>query len=213
MPRKRNVRERMPKQLFHILCEGEKTEPNYLKFYLKTIYPHWGNKHLIKIEEIEENTATSLVTRTIKMKKDPNNKLDIFWCVYDRESTLKYPDKLHLTALQRAKANKICVALSNVCFEVWVLLHRQDTCAAFNDYRHLRRDSNLKQLFNGYEKDYAFTSLTKEEIESARRNAKRLNQQTLSGADNGRDAPYQLNPYTNVYELLDAIDEFAQANP
>jgi hypothetical protein len=61
----------------------------------------------------------------------------------------------------------------------------------------------------GYEKGgkYRFAS---EQIAAARSNAKRMNKQTISGADPAWTQPHQWNPYTNVFELLDAIDVFGK---
>lgn len=48
-----------------------------------------------------------------------------------------------------------------------------------------------------------------EYVSKARDNAKKMNKSTLSCSEKGKDQPYQLNPYTDVYKLLDAIDQFA----
>lgn len=211
MPKQRNVTRKFPKPKFHILCEGEKTEPNYLDYYLSLFHGNWANRILIKVEEVEENEPISLIKRAIQIKKEARHKEDVFWCVYDRESPTKYEDSRHMKAYEYARKNEINIALSNVCFEVWVLLHRQNYCGAYSNYDDLRKRSNLKTLFKGYDKNYQF-DFTQKEIHFARENAKRMNAQTLSGASRGRELSHQLNPYTDVYRLLDAIDAFIDAN-
>ena len=46
-------------------------------------------------------------------------------------------------------------------------------------------------------------------INAARNNAKNNNENAMSAASSKNQAPYQIQPFTNVYELLEAIDEVA----
>lgn len=133
---------------------------------------------------------------------------DIFWVVYDRESEQKYPDALHAEAFQKA-GKKIKIALSNVCFEVWILLHYPAASVApYVDYDDLY-ERELRKYCHGYDKSklYEYSDV---DIATARQRAIRTNKQTVAGADSSWKKSYQWNPYTNVYELLDAIDEFGK---
>ncbi|MEZ5672339.1 MAG: RloB family protein [Thiotrichaceae bacterium] len=220
MPKNVVVHPRDVKPVFHIFCEGE-TEENYLERYIDRFYS--GNRRLkvIKIEETDTNTAKELVEEAIEFQKNCLAQKsclegDIFWVVYDRESEQKYSDKLHKMAYDKAKPKKISIAISNVCFEVWILLHFQATVQPYNNYDKLRTHSQLrveykKRCGSDYEKGskQLFEIFTKAEIDEARIRAKRMNQNTQKDADSKWTMPYQWNPYTNVYELLDAIDEFA----
>jgi hypothetical protein len=49
-----------------------------------------------------------------------------------------------------------------------------------------------------------------DEVAAARKYAKRLNAQTKSTANPKWKKPHQWNPYTDVYKLLDAIDDFGK---
>ncbi len=56
-----------------------------------------------------------------------------------------------------------------------------------------------------------FRIISKEkEIETARQRAKALNENTKKSADPSWTMPYQWNPYTDVYKLLDDIDKFGE---
>lgn len=215
MPKKRSNSSREVKPVFHIYCEGE-TEEYYLEGYINKFYS--GNRRLkvIKIEETNKNTAKELVTEAIECKKKCLEG-DIFWVVYDRESEQKYSDELHKIAYDRAESKNISIAISNVCIEVWLLLHFQETVKPYNNYEDLRTNSRLreeckKRSLLDYDKGdkQLFEVFKKIEIDQARKRAECMNKITKNSADRSWTKPYQWNPYTNIYELLDAIDVFAK---
>lgn len=215
MPRKKKGQTRVLKSVLHVYCEGEKTEPNYLNGYLDEY--HSGNRTLkiIRIADTNKNTPKQLVEEAIKKKKSHDSALgDEFWVVYDREAVGKYSNDLHLQSLSKADANNINVALSNVCFEVWILLHLISSVAPYCSCDDLLARSPLKSELRArgipnYDKgDVAIYGAISAGVAPARVRAKKMNQRTLNGSAQGNDRPYLLNPYTNVYELLDAIDAF-----
>lgn len=205
MRNRRRTKVRQLAPVFHIFCEGEKTEPNYISRY-KDLF--CANAVAVKVEKTEKNTPVQLVEEAVRCRQSgANSPMDEYWVVYDRESPTKYSEKLHAKARELAKNNDIHIALSNVCFEVWLLLHKQDTCAACNSCAELLARSDFKVAFDGYEKGCACT-LTREQIMQARRRVEKLNKNTIAGADKNWNVPSMWNPYTNVYELLTAIDRF-----
>ncbi|WP_077340830.1 RloB family protein [Pseudocolwellia agarivorans] len=215
MPKKRKGQTRLLKSILHVYCEGEKTEPNYLNGYLDEF--HSGNRTLkvIRIADTNKNTPKQLVEEAIKKKKSHDSGVnDQFWVVYDREATDKYSNELHSQSLTKARANKINVVLSNVCFEVWILLHFIPSVAPYRSCDDLLKSSKLKQKLKekgilNYEKgDVAVYEAIAPGIAEARARAKKMNIRTLNDSIQGNDSPYLLNPYTNVHELLDAIDAF-----
>ncbi len=219
MPKSRNNRlQKKLRPVLHIYCEGAKTEPNYLQGYLNKYFPTNRRLKVIKIEDTKKNTPKQLVDEAIKKKKqtDKDHLNDSFWLVYDREAESKYSDQLHQEAYNKAEKHNICIALSNVCFEVWLLLHFLQTTRPYSCYDELEREGILQREFNkkgidGYHKNSnIFHHLTDQEIQNARDRSQHINQQTEQSAAFSRCRPYQLNPYTDIYKLLDAVDEFAQ---
>ena len=202
---KRPIRQILP--VLHIFCEGSASEPNYLKRY-KTLF--CKEKASIAIEPTDKTTPVQLVEEAIRLKESPLvGKGDEFWVVYDRESPQKYDEKFHAAARIKAKMHGINIALSNVCFEVWLLLHFQPTCAACDSCDELTRRKDFKLHFPDYEKGSPCL-FTSDQINEARKNAKKLNERTRSGANRSWNVPSKWNPYTDVYKLLDAIDEFQE---
>lgn len=205
MRNKRRTRQRRISPVLHVFCEGEKTEPNYISRY-KDLFCE--KAVAIKIEKTEKNTPVQLVQAAVSCKQSNRDALqDEYWVVYDRESPAKYSEKLHAQARDLACRHGIHIALSNVCFEVWLLLHKQRTCAACNSCAELLGRADFKAAFDGYEKGSPCT-LTREQIIQARDRAEKLNANTIAGADKDWKVPSKWNPYTNVHELLVAIDRF-----
>ena len=217
MPKKRTSVKRQPRPIFHIYCEGEKTEPNYIDHYIKE---HCHSFRQIQLRRIKLNDVLKVAKTN---KTDPNSLVELaigekartpsgdeFWCVYDREAENTIPNEIHAKAYAAAAQNGINIALSNVCFEVWLLLHKQPTCAQYASFEDLKKRSKLNAYYKNYAKGNN-QSFKDEEIAIARRNAPRMNTSTRKNL--GKDGPaYCLNPYSDFYCLLDAIDSFFADN-
>ena len=113
LSRRQGVRE--IKQSFLIVCEGEKTEPDYFKAFRMTAAT-------IKAVGQAMNTMT-LVNKAISIREaDQKRKrvYDQFWVVFDKDD---FPAKDFNQAIQLAEKNGFRVAYSNQAFEYWFLLH------------------------------------------------------------------------------------------
>jgi len=214
MPHKRFKPNNKPLPLLKIFCEGEKTEPNYIAGYLNDMTDQ-SRRSLIRIQINDKNTPVQLVDEAIKEKNKPTSlNEDQIWVVYDRESIAKYKEKLHTEALKKAEINNINIALSNVCFEYWLLLHIKDTTAPYGSFSDLKSKSEFFEEFKkifplGYEKSSrSIFTLLKHGLGDARRRAKRLNLDGVTSAPPGKSYPHQINPFMGMVCLLDAIDKF-----
>ncbi|WP_082881018.1 RloB family protein [Methylomonas sp. DH-1] len=176
-PRK-NRQEQKLKPVLRIYCEGAKTEPNYLQGYIDRFFPTNRLLKVIRIEDTKKNTPKQLVDEAVVAKKVANKSglNDSFWVVYDRESEIKYSEELHRNAYKKAQRNDVAVVLSNVCFEVWLLLHFQHTAAPYSCYDELRKNSPLRQEFrkrgiSDYDKGEKtiFSLFSEQEIQNASR--------------------------------------------
>jgi hypothetical protein len=126
-PLRRGTPKREPRQRLLVLCEGKITEPTYFR-----AFRHEHKSHLVDVEVVPEcGVPKSLVELAVEQKKraekearrrgDPYLKYDEVWCVFDTD---EHPNLLE--AKQQAKDNGLKLAISNPCFELWVLLHFQD---------------------------------------------------------------------------------------
>ena len=104
----RKMGNRKPIPTFLIVCEGEKTEPNYFKCFPVSTRP--------KIEIVGAGCETiAVVKEALKLKKDKN--FDNIWCVFDRDPSQDKTAQRFNSALQLAEKENIKVAYSNECFE------------------------------------------------------------------------------------------------
>lgn len=201
--------------IMHIYCEGEKTEPYYLEKYLRKFHDGDRRRQVIQIEPTRKNTPVQLVDEAITHKKSRSTpEQDVFWVIYDREAIAKYPDEKHEIAWKKAKAAGVNVAISNVCFELWILLHFVRNTASYSSYNDLMSNSALKiellraglpKYDKGEKKIFDFIG---GDADIAKQNAIDMNKITIASAADP-DAPhYLLNPFTSVPYLLNAIDEF-----
>jgi RloB-like protein len=214
MPKQRKPSDQKPLKRLRIFCEGEKTEPNYLNGYLAML-DNGARRRVIQIEPTEINTPVQLVDAAISLKKSSSSlPQDEFWVVYDRESVTKYPDALHAKARQKADRSGIKIAICNVCFEYWLLIHFIETDAPYANFDDLINNSALKAEIKkecgcDYDKSArAIFGCVKDRIPEARKRARRLNAQGMNAADPNKSEPHQINPYVGIVDLLDAIDAF-----
>lgn len=118
----RKIGGKPKRQYFLIVCEGEKTEPNYFAS-IKKLLPR-GIIEFIHIQGTARNTK-SLVDWTEKFrdKQAQNNiKYDQTWAVFDKDSFL--PQDFD-NAINKGEnmSDKINCAWTNEAFELWYLLH------------------------------------------------------------------------------------------
>lgn len=219
-PRKRNLRESSLRRssspgysgkTILVVTEGEKTEPIYLS----------GLRNHLKLSAAEiqiinapGTDAYTIVNEAISIRDQRKREAkhgctvpyDSTWAVFDTERADTNP-RLH-DALQLARSRKINMALSNPCFEFWILLHHIFTTAPFmNCVDVIRR---IKTDFNpGYEKNDPTVSEYLPKIQMAVRNSERCRiHHKTSGGDG--------NPSTDVdllvREMNDATRSYFRIN-
>lgn len=129
LARRQSVRE--IKQSFLIVCEGEKTEPDYFRAFRMTAAT-------VKAVGQAMNTMT-LVSKAISIREADRLKkrtYDQCWVVFDKDD---FPSKDFNQAIQLAEKNGFRVAYSNQAFEYWFLLH-------YNLYTGAIHRSNYKEM-------------------------------------------------------------------
>lgn len=175
-------------QRFLIVCEGEKTEPNYFRAFRVP-------KEVADIRGLGDNTV-GLVQRTLELRKE--DVYDQVWCVFDRDS---FPAERFNQALALARQNSIQVAYSSEAFELWYLLHFHYYDAAITRAQYRSRLTAL--LGRPYQKN---SESIYDELESRRpdaiRNASRLLEQYEP------PNPERDNPSTTVHLLVMELNRF-----
>jgi hypothetical protein len=188
--RKIGIRDPRPRIL--IVCEGEKTEPNYFRgFRLPSV--------VLKVVPAGAQHKT-VVKKAVDLKSKDND-YDEIWCVFDRDKNTGGGDKQAFNeAISIADKNEIKVAYSNDAFELWYLLHfgYYHTAISRSDYI-----VKLNKLIpDGYKKNDPNMFLKLEnKMDDAIRNAKKLHQQWAV------EKPEKADPSTTVYLLVEHLRE------
>ena len=206
MPRKgrgtleRRVGSREPKKRVIVVCEGEKTEPDYLRqlsrltrtalVHLEIVdSTHTAPKQLVEVacEEVK------ILAKEAKRTRDKAARNDEVWCVFDVDQHPLIPE-----ALQQAEANGVHVALSNPCIELWFLLHFAD-CTSY-----LERDAARRKLtaeLGQYNKGAFDLSPFLDRFQEARDRAVRLDTKHHGDETTFPDN----NPSSNVWQLVETM--------
>jgi hypothetical protein len=125
---------------------------------------------------------------------DPFMAYDEIWCVFDVDDHPNLND-----ARQLADGRGVALAVSNPCFELWLLLHFRANPGA----RH-RHDVQrmLRDHIAGYDKRINFADLA-DGVEDAERRAGRLDDEAREEGEPHR------NPTTGVFRLTQSIRRVA----
>jgi hypothetical protein len=111
-----------------VFCEGSETEPAYLEALRREPVIRETAAVELRIEYQAAGSAPlTLVTLAAEARRralDAEEEIDEFWCVFDVEWPRNHPNLS--AARDLARRNGISLAVSNPCFELWLLLHFTD---------------------------------------------------------------------------------------
>lgn len=114
-----------------IVCEGEKTEPNYLRGLLQHLRVNPANARVVSGGE---ETAPELVVRRAQKLFELDPDFDRVFAVVDADQPMAQAIALANKQLKRRDGKRITVEIiaSAPCFEFWLLLHFEYTARAFS---------------------------------------------------------------------------------
>lgn len=201
IPKERSHSTRpMAPDSYLILTEGTKTEPRYFDGIRKYIDDRYAKgqiaiRPVINCEGKGCGTGR-LLEEAEKCIAKGNKEYQHVWLVFDRDN---FPD--FDEAIYKAKSKGYGVAWSNVCFELWLCLHRNyyNAEASANDWSS--RLDGITGMNHAHKTDEAiklFPILSANGgLQRAVKNARKLDQ-----AYNDQISPSRRNPCTKVYELI-----------
>jgi hypothetical protein len=124
-PLKRRVGTRRPRKTLLVFCEGERTEPEYLDALKRQPAVRDAAAVDLRVQTGHggsvPRTLVSLAVAARGKALDEEAEIDEFWCVFDVEWPRNHPGLSE--AIERARLNDIRLAVSNPCFELWLILH------------------------------------------------------------------------------------------
>ena len=128
------------------------------------------------------------------LTRGKHQEFDEVWCVFDTDN------HVHLSkAIADAGQSGIKVAVSNPCFELWLVLHVQDQ-TAYVDRHAIQRLSKDLGLIDGK----AIPETAKHTLVDAFEDAKKR-AQVLDQRHAGNNSPPRSNPSTEVWRLVDKL--------
>lgn len=139
-PLRRRVATLRPRKTFLIICEGERTEPEYLDALKRQRSAREAAAVDIRVETGRGvSTPRQLVDIALAARQralGEGAEIDEFWCVFDVEWPINHPGLR--TAIEKAESNGVRLAVSNPCFELWLILHFRDYTAWLDSHEACR---------------------------------------------------------------------------
>lgn len=184
-----------------IALEDEKSSRYYIRELIK-------DKDIMANVVFAEHIGTdpgSVLAAIEKFKVDnPKIKFEKAWIVIDKDS---FPKKIFKGTLQTARQRDICVAYSNECYELWLLLHFKNV-TGIKDRVQIKKELNaeFKKHFNlEYAKSekHVYGMIIDRQDDAIRR-AKKLTK-NLKKLDPHFD-PYVNNPSTMMHVLISCLN-------
>ncbi|MBU3159521.1 RloB family protein [Clostridium frigoris] len=236
-------RKRRVKPTILIISEGKDTEVNYFKeFNLKYVNVDIkvADKNSAGKNKSRKTDPSHLVDKAIDYM---DHKYDItcddgdsVWCLIDVDLNYKNPDTINQRVEEIEKAYKkaknyekqrkkvINLGISNPCFEIWYLLHYIYTTANLKNYNAVKNKLVKETPLKDYEKNKCINSLLHDKTAEAIKNSVKLKAhyeslgkilmdfKKSSSLLNVKDI-IESNPYTNVWELVEYIEQLNLMQP
>lgn len=196
---RRKVGTRRPKRTFLVFCEGEKTEPDYLKALKREPAVRDVASVDIRIDKESHGAAPLTLVRLAAEARtrsaDEEGEVDEVWCLFDVEWPRNHPNLNQ--AIDIAEDSDVRIAVSNPCFELWLVLHFQDQTAWLSTDEAVR----LREHYDGTRSK----SLDGASYMPLRADATRR-ARSLDKRHAGNRTPFPKdNPSSGMYRLLDAV--------
>lgn len=197
----RKKAKRKPYDKVLIVCEGEKTEPNYFNGLISHYKLNSANVVIDGGSGSSPRSVFDTAKKLYKAEQKRGDQYDRVYCVFDKDTHETYNETLHRIAAQKPR-DTFFHALSVPCFEYWLILHFKYTEAPYSSVgknscaqQALKKLQELNPDYKKGQKEI-FKNLV-DKLDFATNNAeKALNAATRNRTD---------NPSTHVHELVDYL--------
>lgn len=191
---------------FLIVCEGEKTEPNYFKSLI-------ANDNYSKVIKIEAEIiggakcTVSLVNDAERINKESIIPYDRIWVVFDKDDFKDFNE-----AIQLCKQKGFNAGWTNEAFELWYYLHFEylDTSISRHDYiekiESFIKEKKEYENFKYEKKDETFYKKVLSEVgdeQNAKKYATKLRELFKDEIDSGNYA--KAKPCTTIDILVEEL--------
>jgi hypothetical protein len=125
-----------PGKVVVIVCEGQKTEPNYFNA-LRQKYRLSNLDVKIVADQGAPISVVKCAADEIDEKKKFGESVDEIWCVFDTENPNENPSLRD--AIEKARSAKFSLAISNPSFEYWYFIHFEQSNRPFANGQVMKR--------------------------------------------------------------------------
>lgn len=208
-PSARATRERHKRVL--AVSGGIKTEAQYLDYVngrvrsggVKIVTAKSGRDPVSLVKEARELAAED--KRNAKNSDDPENVFNAIWVVFDVDD---FADSIP-EAMKLAKEHGIRCAISNPCFEVWLLWHVSEF-SSHDTTKATQKKAKQQEVVGGVGGKTINLKQIEGNYNAARKSA--LNAERVH-AEAARKFPHD-NPRSDVHQLIDyVLESAAKARP
>lgn len=135
------------REFFLIVCEGEKTEPNYFEGFKRDL-----QKHVVQLEVYGGCGNTMSLIEYAEQQNSKRLKLygmqyDQVWLVFDKDD---FPAHKFNSTITESRNRGWNCAYSNEAFELWYLLHYEFCNTGITRHQYIEK---LKRYMGSYEKN------------------------------------------------------------
>lgn len=183
-----------------VVCEGSKTEPNYLQDLIDHLKLSSANFEITEGKGSAPISVVQYAKRRFSKEKRKGDMYDKVYCVFDKDTHSSYMQAL--SVCESFRPTGVCCAITSVpCFEYWLLLHFKYSTQPYTTNDRSACDNlirDLKKYLPNYTKGTRnlFFELMND-TDQAIRNSK----QALRAA-NAADTD---NPTTLMHELVEYL--------
>ncbi len=190
---RRKVGQRERRTVIRVLTEGEATEPQYLRLICRDSVKLdvRNSKRTTPIQLVEQAKHDRSTDRRVQAV---NRSFDEVWCIFDRDDHHRFGE-----AIQAAANADIPTAVSNPCFELWLILHVTEQTAHISTARAQTLAEQLN-LVDGKNLAQANLDTLRSSCLEAKRRALRLDKMHER---NG--SPPRSNPSSGVWRIVDRL--------
>lgn len=202
---RRDVAIRPTFPILVIVCDDTATAPAYFG-ELQRLYKQYVTLRIVPAScqgASPQAVTDQAIEKHKKLKKPGGDKdsRDVVWAVLDLEGEAHRRNQAQAEK-ERAEGRDIRVALSDPCYEIWTLLHLEDTGASFDDCGKVI--SRVKRL---WKKQFGQTFGSKAQVDYSKIIS--LRHKAAARAKQHRENEDQ--SWTEVYMIIENIESIVQA--
>ena len=210
------LEQRTP-NLFFVFYNGEVTEENYFNDLCKDLAgkkkydSHFRRLKLKFIHQAPQQIVQTALddVKATQQTSATNTEEDVVWVVFDKDDF----GGNYTSAISLAGQNKIKIAYSNECFALWLLLHFQEQTSKIG------RGQLEEFLRKKWEETKGEPIDNKKEVKHFPYGIARIQGDRTAAIERAKNlyeqaevanpqAPWEVNPVTTVYELVEQLIEF-----